>query len=82
MAYNRKNLLIRVLIIQEFYKLQNAKDVKDKDIYKIVSNVLCISESTFYKYLAVNVKKELRELETDPDLILVENKLLIELNKF
>jgi len=51
-------------------------------IEKIYLNVLCISESTFYKNLAVNVKKQLRELEIDPDLILVENKLLIELNKF
>lgn len=64
MAYTRKNLLKRIIDIQNLY-LKKKKDgvtvthVFENHIYPIYR----ISRATFYKYLATNAKKELHDME-------------------
>ena len=66
MAYNRKNILLRILDIQDIYK-ENSKHHKggctDRYIYReLIFPVYRISERTFYEYLSTNAKKELGDL--------------------
>jgi len=63
MAYNKQNHLKKIIDIQNIYLEHNAKGVSGEFIYKrMISQVYKISRSTFYKYLAINAKKELKEL--------------------
>ena len=66
MAYNRKNLLKRMIDIQEVYLL-NSKNHKggctDKYIFEdLVAPVYHISRKTFYDYLGTNAKQELKNI--------------------
>ncbi|PCH69410.1 MAG: hypothetical protein COC06_07645 [Bacteroidales bacterium] len=64
MAYNRKNHLINVLFVQEFYKEQNKKGVPNT---KIVENLqahnIHISLATFYNYMQIPAKRDLKRIE-------------------
>lgn len=66
MAYNRKNILQRIIDIQDIYR-KHSKNHKggctDKYIFEdLIAPVYHISRATFYYYLGTNAKKELREL--------------------
>lgn len=66
MAYNRNNILLRMIDIQEIY-IANSKNHRggctDKHIYeKLVAPTYRISRKTFYDYLGTNAKKELTDL--------------------
>jgi len=69
MSYNRRNILLRIIDIQNIYK-KHAKNFDggctDKHIYeKIIFPVYRISRSTFYEYLKTPAAKELKELEAE-----------------
>ena len=79
MAYNRKNILLRMIDIQEIY-IANSKNHRggctDKHIYEnLVAPRYRISRKTFYDYLATNAKKELTALlaEQQKQLTLFDN---------
>lgn len=63
MAYNRKNLLRRIIDIQEIYLL-HRDDHTDKWILENkVQPIYHISRAAFYSYLKINAKKELKDIE-------------------
>lgn len=63
MAYNKKNLLSKIIEIQEITLLHKKKGITQKAIYKNeIENQYMISCSTYNRYLAINAKKELKEL--------------------
>lgn len=61
----RRNLLLRVIAVQEVYDKQKIHDgVTITWIYKThIYPAFYISRSTFLKYLDMNAKKELRQIE-------------------
>jgi hypothetical protein len=64
MAYNRRNLLERICIIQDITIEHTAKGVKQKWVYdNVIRPQFFISERTFKNYLSINAKHELKELE-------------------
>ena len=64
MAYNRKNLLNKIIEIQKTTLEQQAKGVTQKWIYEnIIHTTYCISRATYYSYLGTNAKKELNDTE-------------------
>lgn len=64
MAYNNRNLLIRVIAIQELVLAGQKKGVTQKWIYdNEVYPRYFISYSTFNNYLAINAKRELEMLD-------------------
>lgn len=64
MAYNRKNLLIRVIAIQELVLERQKKGITQKFVYENeVYPKYFISYSTFNNYLAMPAKRELEKLE-------------------
>jgi hypothetical protein len=76
MAYNRKYHLQRVLKFQEFVQeIQNEhKGLPLTKVYSsYVRNEFDISYSTFTKWLGINAKRELKELE-EKELLTVINQ--------
>jgi len=69
MSYNRKNLLQRVVDIQNTYKKHSKHfdgGCSDKYIYEqIVFPIYRISRSTFYEYLKTPAAKQLKQLEDE-----------------
>ena len=64
MAYNRKNLLLKIIDIQQTTLEMKQRGVYQKWIYENVIREKCkISQKTFYEYLGTNAKKELKELK-------------------
>ena len=64
MAYNRENLLKRIIEIQEIVLEYKQKDVPQIRIYqKYIAEQYHISYSCFNNYLACNAKSELRLLQ-------------------
>lgn len=66
MAYNRTNLLLRVIDVQRIYK-QHSKNFDggctDKYIYDTyIKPLYRISKVTFYTYLGINATKELKDM--------------------
>lgn len=66
MAYNRKNILQRMIDIQEIYCLHSQRHQggsTDKWIFdNIIKPTYRISRATFYEYLGTNAKKELKDI--------------------
>lgn len=66
MAYNRKNILQRMIDIQDLYRLNSQRHqggCTDKWIFEnLVAPRYRISRATFYEYLATNAKKELKNI--------------------
>ena len=64
MAYNRKNFLTTVLFVQEFYLEQHERGIPNT---KIVENLkehnVHISLATFYNYLQIPAKRDLKRIE-------------------
>ncbi|HOU67616.1 MAG TPA: hypothetical protein PKW49_03405 [Paludibacteraceae bacterium] len=63
MAYNRENLLKRIIEIQDIVLEWKQKDVPQTVIYrKYIADRYHISYSCFNNYLAVSAKNELKAL--------------------
>lgn len=63
MAYNRENLLRKIIEIQDIVLLWKQMDIPQRVIYrKYIEKQYHISCSCFDKYLAVNAKQELKAL--------------------
>ncbi len=64
MAYNRKNLLQRIIDIQEIYREHQKNGATDRWIYKNrIEPRYRISERTFYTYLTTSARRELEKLK-------------------
>lgn len=64
MAYNRKNILLKIIDIQQTALEMKQRGVSQKWIYEnVIREKYQISLGCFNNYLAVNAKKELKELE-------------------
>ena len=64
MAYSRKNLLQRIIDIQDITLEHTAKGVTQEYVFKnIVFPTYRISKRTYYTYLAIPAKKELKDIE-------------------
>lgn len=66
MAYNRKNLLLKVIAIQELVLERQKKGVTQKWVYdNEIKGTYFISYSAFNNYLAMPAKKELEKLKQE-----------------
>lgn len=66
MAYNKKNLLKRIIKIQELVKEHTRRGVSQKWVYEeVVCGMFDISYSTFNNYLARPALRELKRLEKE-----------------
>jgi hypothetical protein len=64
MAYNRKNLLKKIIDIQELTLQHTRKGVTQEYVYSHhIYPIYHISRATYYEYLSINAKKELKDLE-------------------
>lgn len=64
MAYNRKNILKRVIEIQSLTLEQTNRGVTQEWVFNnIVFPTYLISRATYYRYLGMNAKKQLKEIE-------------------
>lgn len=64
MGYNRRNILKRIIEIQEITLEHTRRGVSQKWVYEhVIYPRFYISSATYYNYLAVNAKAELRKLE-------------------
>lgn len=64
MAYNRKNLLNKIIEIQKITLEHKDKGSSQKWIYEnLIAEKYLISRGTYYNYLGINAKRELNELE-------------------
>lgn len=61
-----KNTLLKVLAVQEVYLEHKHEGVTNVYIFKKhIKPVFFISERTFYRYLGINAKKEIRQFENN-----------------
>ena len=66
MAYNRENLLRKIIAIHDIVLEHKKKDVPQKTIFeKYVKTQFHISYSCFNEYLAVPAKAQLQQLISD-----------------
>lgn len=66
MAYNRKNILNRIVEIQNITIEHTCRGVTQQWVYQhVIFPKYFISIGTYYNYLACNAKGELKRLETD-----------------
>jgi hypothetical protein len=69
MAYNRRNILLRIIQIQEFTLEQTTRGVTQEFVYNNhVFPTYRISRRTFYSYLAINAKAEIKRIENNRKL--------------
>jgi hypothetical protein len=74
MSYNKLNHLKKIIDIQNIYLEHNAKGVSGEFIYKrMINPVYKVSRATFYKYLAINAKKELKEIDPPAQELVAPN---------
>ena len=70
MAYNKENLLQRIIEIQDIVLEHKRKFVPQKTIYKMyIKEQFHISYSTFNRYLGVPAKAELKELPEKEEIL-------------
>lgn len=63
MAYNKKNLLIKMIEIQDITLEHTKRGVKQEWVYtNVIWPQYRISRGTYYKYLAQPAKAELRRI--------------------
>lgn len=64
MAFNRKNFLKRVIDTQEIYLEHCDSGLSNREIFKqFIEPCWIITERTFYKYLAIPAKRDLKRIE-------------------
>ncbi len=62
MAYNRYNLLLRIIDIQKITLDHTSRGISQEHVYRtIIAPKYGVSRRTFYRYLATNAKKELSQ---------------------
>jgi transcription elongation factor GreA-like protein len=63
MAYNKENLLKKIIAIQDTVLEHKGKDVSQKRVFeKYIRDQYHISYSTFNEYLSISAKTELKKL--------------------
>jgi len=63
-AYNRRNILQRIIDVQDITIEYTANGVSQEYVFqKVIEPNYRISRRTYYNYLGTNAKKELRSLE-------------------
>lgn len=66
MGYNKINYLKKIIEIQTITMEYKNKGTFQEWIYiNVIAPRFYISRATFYNYLAINAKKELKKLETE-----------------
>ena len=61
MGYNKKNFYLKVLEIQETHKQHSQKGATNVWIYRnLIAPNYFISLKTYYNYLGINARRELR----------------------
>jgi predicted transcriptional regulator YheO len=64
MAYNKRNYLLKIIDIQNITLEQTEKGVFQESVYRnIISPRYFISRTTYYRYLSINAKKELKAID-------------------
>lgn len=64
MAYNKRNLYLKIIEIQDIVlKGQKRGDLQKEIFYNEIEKVYFISMRTFYNYLDINAKAELKKLD-------------------
>jgi len=64
MGYNRRNLLIKMLDVQNIYMEHSSRGATGKWIFnELIYPQFRISRATFYNYLGTNAKKELKQMD-------------------
>lgn len=67
MAYNRRNILTRIAKVQEITLEHTNRGVCQEWIYShLVYPNYTISRRTYYYWLGINARQELRKLEAQP----------------
>jgi hypothetical protein len=67
MAYNRLNILTRIVIIQEITMQHTAKGVTQEWVYSnLVFPTYRVSRRTYYNYLGTPAKMELKKIDKQP----------------
>lgn len=65
MAYNNRNMLLKVKIIVDIYLKYKDLGFNNRHIYQnYIYPVYFISEGTFYNYLTIPVNRLLKEFDT------------------
>lgn len=79
MAYDRRNLLLKIIEIQEIVLREQKRGVTQRWTYRnLIRDRYFISERAFEHYLARNAKKELKELDEKKEAAAAQLKLDIE----
>ncbi|MCT4602764.1 MAG: hypothetical protein N4A59_07695 [Marinifilum sp.] len=66
MGYNKRNLLIKIIEVQNIYVEHSKRGATAKWIFnELIHPKFRISRATFYNYLGTNAKKELKELDAN-----------------
>ncbi len=64
MAYNKRNLYLKIIEIQDIViRGQKRGDSQKEIFYNEIEKVYFISMRTFYNYLDINAKAELKKLD-------------------
>lgn len=64
MAYNKRNLYLKIIEIQDIVlKGQKRGDSQKEIFYNEIEKVYFISMRTFYNYLDINAKAELKKID-------------------
>lgn len=64
MGYNRRNILKRIIEVQNITLEHTKRGVSQKWVYEhVIFPRFFLSPATYYNYLAVNAKAELKKLE-------------------
>lgn len=64
MGYNRRNILKRIIEVQNITLKHTKRGVSQKWVYEnIIFPRFYLSPATYYNYLSTNAKAELRKLE-------------------
>lgn len=70
MAYNRRNFLTKVVRIQQITVEHTQRGVSQEWLFhNIIEPQFCISRATYYNYLAINARLELKKLNNEVENI-------------
>jgi hypothetical protein len=69
MAYNKRNLLTRIIKIQLITLEHTQRGTTQVWVYRnIIRSQFMLSERTFKKYMCINAKAELKKLESNENI--------------
>lgn len=65
MAYNRRNLLLKIVEIQEITLEHTGRGVSQEWLFdNVIQTTYHISRGTYYRYLAINAKREITRMDS------------------